>query len=391
MEIKTKMLPVFFVCFLICFLAVDSLAQRKSRSRGSGRPSAQSRQDQSVTTSYNEATGETEIKLKFLLAAASRSQAFYIGAAFSDSSPDSAVLAIMSISTRYHYESYSYVQILADGSRLSYRDKYDSYRQAGVDNGNAVETLSVILTFDEFRGLAAASRVDITAWIDRFALNPSNIYAIRDFVRKVEAASERAKQKSQARVDVPAPRPEPTPTATPTPEPKCDLTIAQSPEIRGFRLGMTADQVLPRFYNRYGSPLRPTGERQQISFSKYQRNLPDTPEYEGINVIYFTFIENRVTSIEVVYNNYGLNLWNDTDSFIAVLLKSLILPRSWRRNYGYEQGYEASCDGWTLSVFGNNSLGKIKWVDVGTEAAYVRREEEKRRAEEERRRSTFKP
>lgn len=196
--VATRLFSVVLVLILTSAVGGGSSAQRKSRRRSTARPVPQITRDDLVTTSDTGSKGVTEVALKFSLAAAGRSQAFYIGAAFSDSHPNSAVLSILSVSNRYHYESHSSVEILVDGSRLSSREKYDSFRQAGVDNGNAVETLSVSLTLDEFRLMATASRVDVTAWVDRFTLNTSTISALGQFVGKVDLALAKARLKPKA-------------------------------------------------------------------------------------------------------------------------------------------------------------------------------------------------
>lgn len=129
-------------------------------------------------------------------------------------------------------------------------------------------------------------------------------------------------------------------------KPTCSTTIEQFPELRGFRLGMAVEQVQQRFpgvqFTMYSSDKLP-----QIVLSPVRRGFESTldglsvrpysntniidprrfPGFEGVSQIELTFVNNRITTIEVDY--LEAKQWRSIDDFINALTNKLNLPNAW--------------------------------------------------------------
>jgi len=396
MKLKTIFLLIF-VLTLVCLSTSISLAQRKTQKRNTKPQPRQTvtpkpRQDENISVTYDKAKDQTTVNLKYALAASSYGQIFYIGAAYSDDTSDLAFIGIISVSRNYRYEKYSNVKILKDGERLSYlREENRGNREARVDeNGNAVEIISVVLSVSELKRLASARRVDITVWTDSFALNAGNIYALRDFVAKIEPLelkAQNAKSKS-------------TPKQGVASVPQCSLTIEQSPEVKRIRLGMSTQEVVSRFDNRYGIAKGNKVNMEGVDVVVYAYygagEIPKTEEWEFVKYVRFRFLDDKLLVFEIHYDNSELKLWKDTDTFVEVLSKRMTLPAQLvdgksSEDYTYTPSKWAYCDGWSMELTGDYSSGKIKLTNTAAKIAYLKAAEEKKRAEQEKKRDTFKP
>lgn len=195
-------------------------------------------------------------------------------------------------------------------------------------------------------------------------------------------------------------------------EAKCSLTVADSPELRGFRLGMPLEEVQRRFpgttystssdYLGLGLPRVVLGSRDPQD--PIERSLlegrrvyvyPDVtvfdatqfPEYEGVSRITLGFVDNRVRVIELLYHDDGA--WKDNEAFVKAIAERLNLPSNWKGN-AYE-GRQLTCDGWNLKAVANSSgLPRITLTDTAAVEKKKQDLGEQRRAEEERKRRAFK-
>src|SRR5262245_7701737 len=103
---------------------------------------------------------------------------------------------------------------------------------------------------------------------------------------------------------------------------RCDLTRANAPEIRGIRLGMTAEQLLGLFPD--------DNNRMRITEAIKESKRPDRygvgrfdlrsdtglrdPRFTGLNYITVEILDERVTSFHVAYAGPE---WNTIDQFVA--------------------------------------------------------------------------
>lgn len=397
---KLKNILLFASFFVLFNVFTDvSFAQRKTQ-KSNTKPEI--RQDESISTSYDKTKDETTVNLKYTPVVSGNNQSFFIGAAYSDKDSDSAVLSIYSISKKYRYEEYSDVKILVDGEKLSYTGerlaRLIDNREASVDeNGNAVEILSVLLSVSELKSIASARRVDITVWTDSFILNPKNLNLLREFAAKVEPLN------TKAQVKKPNNKLNSVSASDVSDLPKCALTIEQSPEIKGFRLGMSAQDIISKFDNRYSSVNGNKVNMDGVNVVVYAYynfgsggNLPKTEEWESVEYIRFQFLDDKLFTFEIHYNNKQLKLWKDTESFIKVLSERMTLPTQLvsgksSEKYDFKTSKYAYCNGWTMELKGDALTGEIKIINSAAKTAYLKNVEEKKRLEEEKKQKSFKP
>ena len=116
---------------------------------------------------------------------------------------------------------------------------------------------------------------------------------------------------------------------TQTEVPKCSLTLAQSPTIRGLRLGMEVEEVLQHFPDRSVDPavrrLLLDADKQfgVAKFMAPTHPYSSEPKFAGISQFYFEFLDKRLSSFSVLYEGPE---WNNVDEFISKLADSLKLP-----------------------------------------------------------------
>lgn len=108
---------------------------------------------------------------------------------------------------------------------------------------------------------------------------------------------------------------------------KCELTAAQFPAIRGFRLGMDLETVrreiqLDDLYK---------FEPQKLGFIKYDLpvylNRDASDRFKGLRNVNLGFIDGALALLELDYNFE--TKWNSIDEFVEAVSKSLNLPAQW--------------------------------------------------------------
>lgn len=108
---------------------------------------------------------------------------------------------------------------------------------------------------------------------------------------------------------------------------RCELTLAQSPIIRGLKLGMTPDEVLALFPGRSENPtIRSALADAPKAFGVARFTVtPARSEkpFEGVNLFDFEFVDNNLTAFYVAYSGPE---WNNIREFISVLSSYLKLP-----------------------------------------------------------------
>lgn len=174
---------------------------------------------------------------------------------------------------------------------------------------------------------------------------------------------------------------------------RCGLTSAQAPEIRGIRLGMTAQQLLSLFPE--------DGNRQSITdalkeskrIDKYGVGRFDlradretaNPRLTGLNYITVELLDARVTSFHI---SYAGPEWDSVDQFVAKLSDALHLPNSSWEPVG-EWRQSLRCDGFVVDVYTIKDSAE-NWVRVQDTSAH-RIVEDRRKTAKEKERQVFKP
>ncbi|MEO8435763.1 MAG: Ada metal-binding domain-containing protein [Pyrinomonadaceae bacterium] len=163
-------------------------------------------------------------------------------------------------------------------------------------------------------------------------------------------------------------------------ETTCTLKLEQLPnagELRGFRLGMTMDQVKARV------PPVVFGRTDQFGLSKTSINPHfdsrfDATSFEGVRTVSFNFLDGRLIELWVGYDA-GFK-WQKLDEFVAGFGKALGLPGRWQAK---GRGQLISCDG--VEIFASMVGGSpgLRLTDTVAEHTLTSRREEAANAQEE--------
>src|SRR5215472_16211163 len=152
---------------------------------------------------------------------------------------------------------------------------------------------------------------------------------------------------------------------------KCNLTEANSPNIRGIRLGLTTQQVLAFFPGK--------AERENIDealdFAKKAGQDPVTlglePEsqsskdrFKGIGSLSVTLHKGRVIDFSVAY--YGVT-WTNIDEWIAKLSDAYRLPGApdWAVGSDETPNKVLSCNGFEIEAAIQGAGASIRVRDTG--------------------------
>lgn len=181
----------------------------------------------------------------------------------------------------------------------------------------------------------------------------------------------------------------------------CKLGLAQAPEVRGIRLGMSLRDVV--------SCLRPSSVsepdscgRQVLEFNWADDLLSQSAsrprEFSGMRRMRLGFLDGRLAYFRATYDSEAAPM--RLDQFRATLSSSLKLPGMWRKagDAGmWDQPYSVGCNGFNVTA-GYNVGPYVELHDTTALDVLLRRSAEarlrrvrEREAERERRRREFKP
>lgn len=176
--------------------------------------------------------------------------------------------------------------------------------------------------------------------------------------------------------------------------PKCELKPEQSPEIRGLKLSMTADELKRKFPNlqvpipdefglaHFYIAFFPLPDRFNISYgTENADNHYDTRKFsafKGWEQLEFELLDNRVVTLKIDYD--ASVKWNDLSAFTSQMTSLLKLPDSWSED-------SLNCDGFRVNaeVFSGKAT-----IQFSSEVAVKTYENRKKEAEEKKRKE-FKP
>ena len=163
-------------------------------------------------------------------------------------------------------------------------------------------------------------------------------------------------------------------------ETTCTLKLEQWPaasELRGFRLGMTMDQVKSRV------PPVVFGHTNQFGLSRTSINPDFDPKFdkasfEGVRTVSLSFLDGRLMELWLGYDSSFK--WQKLDDFVVGFSKALNLPATWQVK---GRGQQISCQGVELFVSMVAGSPSIRITDTSAQQALTSRMEEAANAEEE--------
>jgi hypothetical protein len=181
----------------------------------------------------------------------------------------------------------------------------------------------------------------------------------------------------------PNPTVNPSPVAKSTPAPKtkafieskiCELTLQDSPQIRGLKLGMPrteADGIIP-------------GDRVRIINSSDIISYPQFSKARGFETVYqisAEFLENRLSLLEIVYDTEDVK-WKSAKEFAAALSTNFNIPsRFWKYNARNQSVAEMQCREFSIKIDSSTNELSLQKMDAPQKTAQGEKSEK----------STFKP
>lgn len=146
--------------------------------------------------------------------------------------------------------------------------------------------------------------------------------------------------------------------------------LPDAPELRGFRLGMTLDQIKARVPQvQYGRP-------DEIGLTKtsinplYDQRF-DKAAFADIRTISFDFLDGKLTTLWIGYESSFK--WQSVDDFVTGISKSLNVSGLWSPKRG---GQQLRCDGFTVYVALIAGSPSIRLTDDAADETIAARREE---------------
>ena len=152
----------------------------------------------------------------------------------------------------------------------------------------------------------------------------------------------------------------------------CPIKIDQlsdTPELRGFRLGMTYEEVKARV------PPIQFGRADQFGVAKTSINPSFGPQFDkasfaDVRTISLDFLDGKLVTLWIGYESTFK--WQQLAEFVAGMSRSLNLPAAWSPKRG---GQQMTCDG--FSVFASVIAGSpgIRLTDEAAQETIANRRE----------------
>jgi hypothetical protein len=178
----------------------------------------------------------------------------------------------------------------------------------------------------------------------------------------------------------------------------CTLGLANAPNLRGLKLGMTSLQVektiglklILKDYKPYMTD-EIIPEIKDFRFSSFKNNAVPT-QLEGVDAVFFKFYNNSLYRIFVIYAKPTV-AWKDNNEFASYLSEKFDLPKD-----AWTQNRYLSCAEFTLSInieeekpsisLTNKKIGELA---TAKESKLVEKYKPKRRVLEIQNEKGFKP
>lgn len=168
----------------------------------------------------------------------------------------------------------------------------------------------------------------------------------------------------------------------------CTLTMAQSPQIRGLRLGMTEQQLLALFPgSREDKTILAELSRAPTRFGAASilirpDNYASKADFAGMGSMDIRFLDGRVSGFRVSYNKPE---WKTVDEFIAKVSEQLSLPTgdTWEPFVGLDNQLKIlKCSGFEINAFMGLKGSNVNYLEMRDTVAVETLKERKAKARE---------
>lgn len=133
---------------------------------------------------------------------------------------------------------------------------------------------------------------------------------------------------------------------------RCELALEQAPAIRGFRLGMTAQDLQREIRGAELIKTSDFGESEWVY--EGQRQFELIPRFSGVNRLRLYFIDGSLKSIYIVYDTDAQ--WQNIERFASHISRSLGLPELWEPDMLQGEHAALVCKEFTVRVQGSPAV-----------------------------------
>ena len=143
-------------------------------------------------------------------------------------------------------------------------------------------------------------------------------------------------------------------------ETKCSVKLAElpsTPELRGFRAGMTLDEVKARLPKLQLKSADEFGFTSLNIFPEYEAGI-DKAAFAGVRTISLDILDGRVFSIWIGYDKTFK--WQSLDEFVVGMTAALKLPDRWRTKL---RTHLMDCADFTMAISPVGQSPSIKITD----------------------------
>lgn len=164
----------------------------------------------------------------------------------------------------------------------------------------------------------------------------------------------------------------------------CTMKADQSPEVRGFKLGQTVEQIRAKFPKNFWLDLGDDPEGPTIVLLE-AKDFSGDEAYQGLEGVTLRFLDKKVASLTVKYSR-GTK-WDSQEEFNNVVTQNLKLPTTgWKGRYSLT----LTCEDFTVET--SAGLSGIAGASIQIKLRDLEQEMERRKLQKEAdRRKVFKP
>jgi hypothetical protein len=152
----------------------------------------------------------------------------------------------------------------------------------------------------------------------------------------------------------------------------CSLKIdqlADGPELRGFHLGMTYEQVKARVPPIQFGPVDQFGVAKTSINPSFGRQF-DKASFADVRTISLDLLDGRLVTLWIGYDSTFK--WQQLDEFVAGMSRSLNLPTAWSPKRGTQQ---LTCDGFSVLASVIAGSPSIRFTDDAAQETIANRRE----------------
>jgi hypothetical protein len=161
-------------------------------------------------------------------------------------------------------------------------------------------------------------------------------------------------------------------------EAKCSAKLAELPsaaELRGFRVGMTVEQVRARLPKLQVRPADEFGVTSLNIFPDYETGI-DKTAFEGVRSVSLDVLDGRVFSLWIGYDKTFK--WQTIDEYTTGITTALKLSNSWRSKFRTRL---LDCNDFTVAIIPVGESPSIKIIDKAAKELLDKRQAAKEEAQ----------